>query len=74
MLPLTFTDPADYEKVKETDRVSILGLAELAPGRELTVVLHHEDGKRDEIRVRHTFNADQIAWFRAGSALNVLRS
>jgi aconitate hydratase len=73
LLPLTFANPADYEKVQEGDRVSVLGLAKLAPGKDLTVVLHHADGKRDEIAVRHTFNADQIAWFEAGSALNVLR-
>jgi aconitate hydratase len=73
LLPLTFADPADYEKVREDDRVSILGLPSLAPGKDLTVVLHHADGKRDEIRAKHTFNAEQIGWFRAGSALNVLR-
>jgi len=74
LLPLTFANPADYEKVQESDRVSVLGLASLAPGKDLTVVLHHTDGKRDEIAVRHTFNAEQIGWFKAGSALNVLRS
>jgi len=73
LLPLTFANPSDYEKVQESDRVSVLGLAQLAPGRDLTVVLHHADGKRDEISVRHTFNAEQIGWFKAGSALNVLR-
>jgi aconitate hydratase len=73
LLPLTFADPADYEKVQEGDRVSVLGLAGLAPGQPLRVVLHHADGKRDEFAVRHTFNAEQIGWFKAGSALNVLR-
>jgi aconitate hydratase len=73
LLPLTFANPTDYEKVQESDRVSVLGLARLAPGKDLTVVLHHADGKRDEIAVRHTFNAEQIGWFEAGSALNVLR-
>jgi len=73
LLPLTFADPADYEKVQEDDRVSILGLAELAPGRPLRVVLRHAHGASDEIEVRHTMNAEQIGWFRAGSALNVLR-
>ncbi len=74
LLPLTFADPADYEKVQEGDRVSVLGLAALAPGQPLRVVLNHEGGKRDEFAVRHTFNAEQIGWFRAGSALNVLRA
>jgi aconitate hydratase len=73
LLPLTFADPADYEKVQEDDRVSVLGLAELAPGQPLRVVLRHAHGARDEIAVRHTMNAEQIGWFRAGSALNVLR-
>ena len=73
VLPLTFADPADYEKVQEDDRVSITGLAALAPGRELTAVLHHADGSREEFTVRHTLNDDQVAWFKAGSALNVLK-
>ncbi len=74
VLPLTFADPADYEKVREDDRVSVLGLAELAPGKTLRVALTHADGSRDEFDVRHTLNPDQIGWFKAGSALNVLRS
>ena len=73
LLPLTFANPADYEKVEEHDRVSVLGLAALAPGKNLRVVLHHAGGRRDEIEVRHTFNSEQIGWFRAGSALNVLK-
>ncbi len=73
MLPLTFAKPADYDLVQETDRVSITGLADLAPARPLTAVLHHADGTEDRIEVRHTFNAEQVAWFKAGSALNVLR-
>jgi aconitate hydratase len=73
VLPLTFEDPADYEKVRETDRVSVTGLARLAPGSPVTVVLHHADGSREELRARHTLSAEQIRWFRAGSALSVLR-
>jgi aconitate hydratase len=73
VLPLTFEDPADYEKVRETDRVSVTGLARLAPGSPVTVVLHHADGSREELRARHTLSAEQIRWFRAGSALNLLR-
>jgi aconitate hydratase len=73
MLPLTFADPADYDKVQEDDRVSILGLAALAPGKPVTIELKHKDGKVDRIQARHTFSADQVAWFRAGSALNLLR-
>lgn len=73
MLPLTFADPKDYERVQEDDRVSILGLAALAPGKTLTVELKHKDGKVDRIQAKHTFSADQVAWFRAGGALNLLR-
>jgi aconitate hydratase len=73
LLPLTFASPADYDKVQEEDRVSIVGLAQMAPGRPLTVQLRHKDGKVDSIQARHTFSADQVEWFRAGSALNLLR-
>jgi aconitate hydratase len=73
VLPLTFVDPADYEKVRETDRVSVTGLGELAPGSRVGVTLHHEDGSSDRFEASHTLNADQVEWFRAGSALNILR-
>jgi aconitate hydratase len=59
--------------VRETDRVSVVGLAGLAPGSSVRVVLHHDDGSEDVIATRHTLNDDQIAWFKAGSALNLLR-
>jgi len=73
VLPLTFADPADYEKVRESDRISVRGLAELAPERDLEITLHHEDGSEDELRVQHSLNPEQIQWFKAGSALNLLR-
>jgi aconitate hydratase len=73
LLPLHLEDPSDYDKVREGDKVSILGLKGLAPGKPVKVVLHHADGSRDELSCRHTFNAEQVKWFRAGSALNVLR-
>jgi aconitate hydratase len=73
LLPLTFANPADYDKVQEDDRISILGLAKMAPGQPLAVELKHKDGKVDKIQVKHTFSAEQIEWFRAGSALNLLR-
>ena len=73
VLPLTFADSTLYERVQERDRVSIRGLAGLAPGRPLTVIFHHADGSEDTGEVHHTLNEDQIAWFRAGSALNLLR-
>lgn len=73
MLPLTFANPADYDKVQEKDKISIIGLKELAPGKPLKCVLAHADGKKDEISLKHTLNTEQITWFKAGSALNVLR-
>ncbi|HVM45046.1 MAG TPA: aconitate hydratase, partial [Candidatus Thermoplasmatota archaeon] len=72
LMPLTFANKADYDKVREDDRISIVGLKGLAPGRPLEVVLHHSDGTEDRFPVNHTFNAEQVEWFRAGSALNVL--
>jgi aconitate hydratase len=74
VLALTFANPDDYDKVRETDRVSITGLADLAPGRPVAVTFHHEDGSEDEVETKQTLNQEQIEWFKAGSALNVLRS
>jgi aconitate hydratase len=74
VLPLTFQDPADYEKVREDDRVTIEGLTSFTPGKPLTLVLAHEDGKTDRVPVKHTFTKEQIEWFKAGSALNLIRS
>jgi aconitate hydratase len=73
MLPLRFADPADYDKIREDDRVSIRGLAALAPGRPVTVVLHHGGGTEETIQCQHSFTTEQLAWFRAGAALNLLR-
>jgi len=72
VLPLRFSDPALFDKVQEADRVSVQGLSELAPGRALRVTFHHADGSEDSGEVSHTLNEDQIAWFEAGSALNIL--
>jgi aconitate hydratase len=73
LLPLTFANAADYEKVKERDRVSIGGLTSFAPGVPLKVTLKHADGTSESFDAKHTFSADQIAWYKAGSALNILR-
>ena len=73
MLPLTFANPKDYEKIQETDRISILGLKDLAPGKAVRVVLHHADGKDETIECRHSYSAEQISWFKAGSAMNLQR-
>jgi aconitate hydratase len=68
-LTLTFVDPADYERVRAKDRIS-LGLAGLTPEKRLTIVLAHEDGTKESIEVAHSLDAEQIDWFRAGSAMN----
>jgi len=73
VLPLTFANPGDYERVRESDRVTLTNLRDLTPGVPVTALLHHEDGGTDRIDLRHTLNQEQIAWFRAGSALNLLR-
>jgi len=73
MLALTFDDKADYEKFQEDDNIDILGLTEFAPGKSLTIVLHHADGSTDGVVVNHTYNEQQIEWFKAGAALNIIR-
>lgn len=70
MLALTFADKDDYQKVQEDDRISIIGLKDFAPGKPLTVVLKHKDGSTDQFLANHSYNTTQIAWFKAGSALN----
>lgn len=72
MLPLTFANPGDYDKIKEDDKVSILGLKELAPEKQLTLLVKHSDGSEDKILLNQTFNEAQIKWFKAGSALNLI--
>jgi aconitate hydratase len=73
MLGLTFANKEDYDKVMENDTIDILGLTDFQPGKPLTVVLHHADGTTDSFPVNHTYNEGQIAWFKAGSALNLIR-
>lgn len=73
MLALTFADKADWERVREDDRISITGLRNFAPEEPLTVVLHHSDGSSEQITALHTYNPLQIEWFRAGSALNNMK-
>jgi aconitate hydratase len=73
ILPLTFRDGSDYEKVREDDRVSLLGLSGLRPGGEIEARLRHADGSTESIRLGHTLNGEQIGWFKAGGALNELR-
>jgi len=74
MLALTFSSPDDYEKIREDDLIDIVGLTEFAPDKPLTVALHHSDGTSEEFEVNHTYNEAQIEWFKAGSALNLIRA
>jgi aconitate hydratase len=71
LLALTFSDPADYDKVREDDRVSLLGLKELAPGKPVRCILHHADGTSEELALNHSFGPAQLEWFKVGSALNL---
>ncbi len=73
ILTLLFADKTDYYKIREDDKFNITGLKEFAPGRQLTITLHHSDGTNQKFPVNHTYNEMQIAWFRAGSALNLIR-
>jgi len=73
MLALTFTDKSDYDKILEDDTIDILGLKDFTPGKALQIVLHHQDGTKDQILVNHTYNHQQIEWFKAGGALNIIR-
>lgn len=74
MLALTFANKEDYDKVLEDDSIDITGLTSFAPGKPLSVVLNHKDGSSETILVNHTYNEPQIEWFKAGGALNVIRS
>ena len=74
MLALTFANKEDYDKVQEDDTIDIVGLTSFAPGKPLTMVLHHKGGGKDEVSLNQTYNEQQIGWFRAGGALNVIRA
>lgn len=73
VLALHFINPADYEKIQEDDRVSFLNLSSLAPGQPVKMVLKHNNGTTEEIQLKHTYNVEQLKWFKAGSALNLIR-
>ncbi|MCZ8285578.1 MAG: aconitate hydratase, partial [Bacteroidia bacterium] len=74
MLGITFVNPADYDKIKEDDTIDITGLTTFAPGKNLTLTLHHADGSHESFEVKHSYNAQQIEWFKAGGALNIIRA
>ncbi|MGI8950810.1 MAG: aconitate hydratase [Chitinophagaceae bacterium] len=73
MLALTFSNKDDYDKVQEDDIIDILGLTDFTPGKSLAIVLHHKDGSSEIMGVNHTYNEQQIEWFKAGGALNIIR-
>jgi len=73
MLALTFQDKSDYDLIQEDDQIDIIGLQQFSEGEPLTLVLHHADGTKNEIKVQHTYNSAQIEWFKAGSALNLIK-
>lgn len=73
MLALTFANKEDYDKIQEDDTFDVVGLKDFAPGKPLTIVIHHKDGSKEEILANHTYNEFQIEWFKAGSALNLIK-
>lgn len=73
MLPLTFADPSDYDKISPDDKISLIGLKGLSPGKPLECKIHKQDGKTLSIQLNHSMNDQQIEWFRAGSALNRMK-
>ncbi len=73
MLALTFAEKSDYDKIQEDDSIDIIGLTTFAPGKPLTLVFTHADGSKDTIIANHTYNEQQIEWFKAGAALNIIR-
>lgn len=73
VLALTFANPADYDKIRETDRISIVGLSDIQPGKQIHAIINHEDGTKEDLMLNHSYNKFQIKWFQAGSALNILR-
>lgn len=73
ILALTFANPEDYDKILETDRVSISGLSQLAPGKNVEMTIDHANGKSEKVELKHTMTEEQIGWFKAGSALNLIR-
>ncbi|HQQ94829.1 MAG TPA: aconitate hydratase [Bacteroidia bacterium] len=74
MLALTFANKSDYDKIKEDDRIDVIGLTAFSPGKPLQVILHHNDGSTEQFNVNHTYNSQQIEWFKAGGALNIIRA
>jgi aconitate hydratase len=73
MLALTFANENDYDKIQEDDRLSLIDLKDFAPAKDITLRLRHADGSTDDIICNHTYNEQQIEWYKAGSALNLIK-
>lgn len=73
LLPLTFANPSDYDKIQPGDKISLTGLAQLAPGKQVDCIIKHSNGKNSPIKLNHSLNQGQIEWFKAGSALNYMK-
>ena len=71
LLALTFSDPSEYDRIREDDRVNLIGLKEITPGKPVECVVNHSDGTSETLYLNHTFSEPQLAWFRLGSALNL---
>jgi aconitate hydratase len=74
LLALTFQDAADYDRIREDDRISLIGLATMAPGKPVQCLIKHADGSTETLQLQHSFGASQLQWFRVGSALNLFHS
>jgi aconitate hydratase len=72
ILPCTFANPTDYDKVVSGDRISVAGLSAVSPGKPLSATLHHADGRDEPLQLLHSMTPEQIRWFKAGAALNLL--
>ena len=71
MLALTFQDAADYDRIREDDRIDLVGLSDIAPGKTVECIISHSDGTSETLQLNHTFGESQLEWFRLGSALNL---
>src|SRR6266852_1398735 len=74
LLALTFQDPADYDRIREDDRLSLVGVATMAPGKPVECRIQHADGTTETLKLNHSFGASQLEWFRQGSALNLFHA
>ena len=73
VLTLIFANKTDYDKIREDDRFDLTGLQEFAPGKQVKIIIRHSDGNKETLLANHSYNTTQIGWFKAGSALNLIR-